>query len=358
MKLLMENWRKFLREEAEVGGAPSDDELRKAAEWLGEHVAEVIEAANAGDYTDALALLVANLNSSAGVSPAVRYLLSRGNEDMGGEGDEIIQVEFKNIVGTELHPTQGVIDLFKSVGYNGSVPKSLAAVLNGRSSAPPILAAGSGGKYFIIDGHHRWSGATVFNLNCEIPANVISMDPYQALLLSQVSIAAYLGAGKKLPFASAKKGRSIIGPSAMTPAAVYKELRSNIGVVIDKWAGLPFWNPEILQIVKQSGYGRDMPAAGIPASPEEKAPQQDLQEFNQMEMQMVSDRGLKKIAANCGRLAQKNAEKGPPREIMPQFDPKVGGPDFKQVEKEFEDGSLNWKPEFLPKRLAAKAAEE
>ena len=352
MKLLMENWRKFLQEEAEVGSGPSEAELRQAAEWLGEYVAEVIQEADAGNYTNKLKELVDWLNSSAGASPAVRYLLSRGDEDAGGEGDEAIQVDFGvPIPAPQLYPTQGVIDLFKSVGFNGSVPKSLAAVLNGQSSAPPILAAGSGGKYFIIDGHHRWSGATVFNLNCKIPANVIHMDPYKALLLSQVSIAAYLGAGKQLPSASAKAGRSIIGPSAMSREQVEETLMANIGKVIDKYAGQPFMNNGVVKVIYKSGYGY-----------EDAGKEQGLEErFNPNSRKnkgKIIRGAVAKIAVNCADLAQKNDAEGPPREIMPQFDPKVGGPDFKQVSGEFADGSLNWKPEFLPKNLVAKAAEE
>ena len=107
-----------------------------------------------------------------------------------------------------------------------------------------------------------------------------------------------------------------------------------------------------MQVVLESGYGKDMPAAGIPQPPEDAeqaaAPQQDLQEFNQMEMAMASDRGLKKVAANCAILAKQHAIEGPPREIMPQFEPKVGGPDFeKSVKSDLEDGDLNFKPPYV-----------
>jgi hypothetical protein len=95
-----------------------------------------------------------------------------------------------------------------------------------------------------------------------------------------------------------------------------------------------------------------MPAAGIPQPPEDPEqtadPRQDLQEFNQMEMAMASDRGLKKVAANCGKLASDHSSDGPPREIMPQFDPKVGGPDFESaVKSDFEDGDINYKAPYV-----------
>tara|TARA_R110000824_G_scaffold300106_1_gene488137 strand:+ start:477 stop:1517 length:1041 start_codon:yes stop_codon:yes gene_type:complete len=340
----MENWRRFLNEEQEApqaapGGTP-------AAKWIVDNIAPLLGAAK-GDSTADLITLVNRLNSTTGTSEEVRALLAAGAAD-GDANDEVISVKMGLPVSApNLYPTQGVIDLHKSVGYNGSLPEGLKKVIaGGPPDAPPILVAGQEPKYYIIDGHHRWSGAAVFNPEVEIICNVIDVPADKALMIAQIAIAGWQGGGKKLPSLGAKKGRSIIGPNAMAPAAVYKNLKSNIGVVIDKWAGQPFWNPRVLQVVKQSGYGSDMPAAGIPMPPEEKAPQQDLQEFNQMEMEMVSDRGLKKIAANCGILAKKHALKGPPREYMPQFEPKAAGPDFEDVEDAFTGGKINYKPSF------------
>ena len=341
MKLLMENWRKFLNEEVNTE--------EEAAEWLARQIAPLIDAADAGNYMEPLAQLVAQLNSSDGVSPMVRALLSAGTEDAGGAEDEAIKTTTTEIPAPQLIPTQGVIDLFKSVGYNGSIADSLRSVIDGVSGAPPILAAGNGGQYYIIDGHHRWSGATVFNVNCKIPANIIIMDPGKALLVSQLAIAAYLGGNKKLPSASAKKGRSIIGPGAMDEDAVYNILKQNVGKVIDPKAGAPFWNPEVQQVVIETGYGKSQ------FSPAEEKPE-ELQEFNQMQAAMASEGGLKQIASNCGKLAAKYASEGPPREIMPQFDPDKGGPKFKAVEPALKVGKLNYKPKF--RRIDKKAAQE
>ena len=316
MKLLMENWRKFVNEEVETE--------EEAAQWLAQQIAPLIAAADAGNFMEPLAQLVARLNSAEGASPMVRGLLKVGDAD-GVPQDEVIKVTTAAIPAPQLIPTQGVIDLFKSVGFNGSVANSLKSVIGGTSGAPPILAAGNGGKYYIIDGHHRWSGATVFNTDCKIPANIIVMDPGKALLVSQLAIAAYVGAGKKIPSASAKQGRSIIGQNAMAPEAVYKILKENVGEVIDPNAGSPFWNPEVQQVVKATGYGGGS-----------------------------ADGGLQQVAKNCGQLAKAYAKEGPPREIMPQFDPGKGGPDFKTVAPNFAGGKLNFQPGFATK----KAAEE
>ena len=66
----------------------------------------------------------------------------------------------------------------------------------------------------------------------------------------------------------------------------------------------------------------------------------------------AADAGLKQVAKNCGALATRYNAEGPPREIMPQFDPKRGGPDFKKVKDEFETGELNFNPGFKRKAVA------
>ncbi len=305
----MESWRNFLTEDVETE--------EQAAQWLAKNIAPLIQQADAGNFTEPLAQLVKRLNTPDGASEAVRSLLGRGTVD-GDQSDEAIKVQMGvEIPAPSLIPTQGVIDLFKSVGYNGSNARSLQSVIKGVSGAPPILAAGNGGTYYIIDGHHRWSGATVFNTNCKIPANVIIMDPGKALLISQLAIAAYKGGGQPLPSASAKQGRSIIGSNAMNPEQVNKLLLANIGKVIDENAGGAFMNEQVQAVVKQSNYG----GGNVKGA-------------------------CAQISSNCGALASKYGSEGPPREIMPQFDPDKGGPKFKQVAKNFSGGNINFKPKF------------
>ena len=305
----MESWRNFLTEDVET-----EDQ---AAQWLAKNISPLIQQADAGNFTEPLAQLVKRLNTPDGASEAVRSLLGRGTVD-GDQSDEAIKVQMGvEIPAPSLIPTQGVIDLFKSVGYNGSNARSLQSVIKGVSGAPPILAAGNGGTYYIIDGHHRWSGATVFNTNCKIPANVIIMDPGKALLISQLAIAAYKGGGQPLPSASAKQGRSIIGSNAMNPEQVNKLLLANIGKVMDKNAGGAFMNEQVQEVVKQSNYG----GGNVKGA-------------------------CAQISSNCGALASKYGSEGPPREIMPQFDPDKGGPKFKQVAKDFSGGNINFKPKF------------
>lgn len=346
----MESWRGFLTEEVETE--------EQAAQWLAKNISPLIQQADAGNFTEPLALLVKRLNSPDGASEAVRSLLGRGAAD-GDQSDEAIKVQMGvEIPAPSLVPTQGVIDLFKSVGYNGSNARSLQSVIDGVSGAPPILAAGSGDTYYIIDGHHRWSGAAVFNTNCDIPANIIVMDPGKALLVSQLAIAAYKGAGEKLPSASVKPGRSIIGSNAMNPEQVNKLLLANIGKVMDKNAGGAFMNPKVIAVIGNTGYGQGTggaPVKGFQGYPPKQDPEQ-VQELTtpggklgkRKERLVVG--ACAQISSNCGALASEVSEREdgprPPRDIMPQFDPDKGGPKFKQVAKNFSGGNINFKPKF------------
>lgn len=346
MKLIMESWRGFLTEEVETE--------EQAAQWLAKNIAPLIQQADAGNFTEPLAQLVKRLNTPDGASDAVRTLLGRGSVD-GDQSDEAVRVQMGvEIPAPSLIPTQGVIDLFKSVGYNGSNARSLQSVIKGVSGAPPILAAGNGGTYYIIDGHHRWSGATVFNTSCKIPANVIVMDPGKALLISQLAIAAYKGGGEALPSASAKQGRSIIGSNAMNPEQVNELLLANIGKVMDKKAGGVFMNPKVIAVIGNTGYGQGTggdPVKGYQGYPPKQDPEQ-VQELTtaggklgkRKERLVVG--ACAQISSNCGALASKYGSEGPPREIMPQFDPDKGGPKFKQVAKDFSGGNINFKPKF------------
>jgi hypothetical protein len=245
-------------------------------------------------------------------------MLSAGGDD-GAPTDEAVSVGTKGIPSSQLFPTQGVIDLYKSAGFNGSNADGLRAVLGGTSGAPPILACGSGETFYIVDGHHRWSGALVYNANATIPANVISMAPAQALLVSQLAIAQEIGGGKKLPSAGTTPGASIIGPGALGKDAVAAALTKAVGKVVDKHAGGAFMNPEVQAAIKELNFGGG-----------------------------TVEGAINQVAVNCASLAERFPSEGPDRTIMPQFDPKVGGPKFSDVEGEFKSGELNFKDPVAP----------
>mgnify|MGYP003650770377 CR=1 FL=1 len=356
-KLLFENWRGFMNEApigaiAGLGDEPEEEEKgqpapaaeapaeevpaeeapaapsggmseQEAAQWIAGHITNLIAAsATADNFQEPLAALVAQLNSAEGMDPTVRAMLHAGDSD-GAPTDEAVSVGTKGIPSSQLFPTQGVIDLYKSAGFNGSVADGLRAVLGGTSGAPPILACGSGETFYIVDGHHRWSGALVYNTNANIPANVINMAPAQALLVSQLAIAQEIGGGKKLPSAGTTPGASIIGPGALGKDAVVAALTKAVGKVVDKNAisagGGPFMNPEVQAAIKELNFGGG-----------------------------TVEGAINQVAVNCASLAERFPSEGPDRTIMPQFDPKVGGPKFSDVEGEFTSGELNFKDPVMP----------
>ena len=347
-KLIFENWRGFMNE-AElgaitgIGDEPEEEEEeqaapaaeapaaatpaeeapaapsggmseQEAAQWIAGHITNLIAAsATADNFQEPLAALVAQLNSAEGMDSTVRAMLSAGGDD-GSPTDEAVSVAPKGIPSSQLFPTQGVIDLYKSAGFNGSNADGLRAVLGGTSGAPPVLVCGSGETFYIVDGHHRWSGALVYNANAIIPANVISMAPAQALLVSQLAIAQEIGGGKKLPSAGTTPGASIIGPGALGKDAVTAALTKAVGKVVDKHAGGAFMNPEVQAAIKELNFGGG-----------------------------TVEGAINQVAVNCASLAERFPGEGPDRTIMPQFDPKVGGPKFSEVEDEFVSGELNFK---------------
>ena len=98
--------------------------------------------------------------------------------------------------------------------------------------------------------------------------------------------------------------------------------------------------------MKESGYGK-----GLMSGQPEEEPEGEIQE-QQLGDAPAAEAGLKQVAKNCGGLAAKYNAEGPPREIMPQFDPKRGGPDFKKVKGEFETGDINFSPGYVRKKAA------
>ena len=354
-KLIFENWRGFMNEaelgaitgigdepeeeeeeqaapaaEAPLAAAPAEEapaapsggmSEQEAAQWIAGHITNLIKAsATADNFEEPLAKLVDELDSAKGMDPTVRAMLHAGDND-GEPTDEVISVSKPEggIPSSKLFPTQEVIDLYKSAGFNGSVAGGLRAALGGTSGAPPVLACGSGDKFYIVDGHHRWSGALVYNTNANIPANVINMAPAQALLVSQLAIAQEIGGGKKLPSSGTTQGASIIGPGALGKDAVVAALTKAVGKVVDKNAGAPFMNPEVQAAIKELNFGGG-----------------------------TVEGAINQVAENCAELARRFPDEGPDRTIMPQFDPKIGGPDFSEVENEFTAGELNYKDPVAP----------
>jgi len=136
--------------------------------------------------------------------PKLRAFLAAGRKD-GIPGDEGVTVAAKTIAGSALSPTHSEIDLTNSVAWPFKNPGSIAAFYAGPwKGGDPIITAG--GKW-VIDGHHRWSSAMVFNPNVQLLCIDIGIsDPEMALKMTQAAIATTKG---NVPTQGVKEGMNV-----------------------------------------------------------------------------------------------------------------------------------------------------
>jgi len=136
--------------------------------------------------------------------PKLRAFLAAGKKD-GAPGDEGVAVNPKTIAGSALSPTQSEIDLGNSIAWPFKNPDTIAAFYAGPwKGGDPIITAG--GKW-VIDGHHRWSSAMVFNPNVQLLCIDIAIsDPEMALKMTQAAIATTKG---NIPNQDVKAGMNI-----------------------------------------------------------------------------------------------------------------------------------------------------
>ena len=139
--------------------------------------------------------------------PKIQSFIKSGKAD-GSLDDDKINAVSKNILVTELRPTQNEIDVDKSLLYPLTKPEILQNYLE---KAPITIKAPIvtyNGKY-IIDGHHRWS--QVYSMNSSAVMAAINlegpeMNPIDILKIVQLSIAGDIGS---VPTAVVK-GRNLL----------------------------------------------------------------------------------------------------------------------------------------------------
>lgn len=193
MKLIMENWRKFVC---------TDQSLQ-----------EKISRADAPFIKKFLAIkdlpleqFVQGLKKISG-NRAVRKLALSGETDAAGPSDEALSTGTSNVKASSLLPTQ------KDIGFNNSLAdqvqnayKSTQKVLGddvvmlGPGDGSPILTYGA---RYILDGHHRWSQIMMTNPDATVAIQDISGaalgSPEEALKATQLAIAGYTGDLKTKP---------------------------------------------------------------------------------------------------------------------------------------------------------------
>jgi len=195
-KLLVENWRAFLKE-AEVTPDP------QVAVQVDKIIKEPYEK------------FVADLTKVA-ADPRVQAVIQHGLND-GKPDDEKMAKKELSIPVTKLKPTQNEIALDKSLGGSFGPLENLKTaelylkggdVLVPSKNGGPIVTAYNGA--FIVDGHHRWSSLYCINKDAKIKSidlTVQGLKPTDYLKIVQLAIAADI---KKVPTATAKGSINLI----------------------------------------------------------------------------------------------------------------------------------------------------
>lgn len=149
-----------------------------------------------------------------------------------GDGALATEMETENmpIKAKDLHPTQNEIDVGKSLDYqlNPADPEMTKKILSGgpvqfksEGKDAPLVVYNYKGKYYIVDGHHRWSQVYMLNPGCEIDCIVFKnsagnteQDPVDMLRDFQGAIAV---ANKgKVPSSTVTKGMNIFDEDTWT----------------------------------------------------------------------------------------------------------------------------------------------
>jgi len=174
MKLILENWNKYLNEEEETAaaGVTASDVLKMSLPQF----VKVMQS-NRKDMIQAIL----------------------GGADDGNMEDDAVSIEPVTVKCADLRPTQSEVVFSKSIPFALERPGMFMKYLK---SDGPFKVGPPGndaivvlnGKY-VLDGHHRWSSLFCVNPNAEMYAFNIKLpvSPINALKLMQASIKAYAG---------------------------------------------------------------------------------------------------------------------------------------------------------------------
>ena len=184
-KLIMESWKRFIKE-AEAAEQATYDDSQKA----------VLQDLIGKDY----ATFVAELQKKV-KDPKFQKFLKMGIKEYDGDPqDDVIKVSEPNIPVKGLVPTQSQIGLADSLGWTSKNNPTGAGETAGLGSG----TANVGGRIitannkYVIDGHHRWSQVYLLNPEASIPTyNFTVESPLEGdkggLKLAQLAIAAVDG---------------------------------------------------------------------------------------------------------------------------------------------------------------------
>ena len=279
------------------------------------------------------------LDSDEGKSDAVRKDLLLNPQTDGSMSDDTVKVSGASGPAMGFKPTQSEIDLMKSVSY----PLGSSSTLTGAIKEGPVASGIVTSGDLIIDGHHRWSGAiAIGGGKAQIQGKNVNWpgsNTAEKLASAQIAIAAKLGPGKSIPSQSESFKTNILGKGA---DGIAKMIMANINKQTDSNAPGPLLNDKMMEDLLVGNDG--------------KIVQQWLGDLgDRVKWGSVTPEGVyqlrlaiaQKVGENLAALPA-NPE-APARADMPQFDPKGGGPNLKDVEGMLgggKTGDANLAPPF------------
>ena len=319
MKLIMENWKKFLNERVKI----SDQE----ADAFGKALGKAFEGGPVAVH--------ALMNTPMGKTIKFRKFLGvTGARHLDATaGDDVVSVTKGDMPVADLIPTQRFIDLNQSVGFPlGSADNLLRDVTN-KKGFGPITVSGE----HIIDGHHRWSG--IFSIAPDATISVVNLD-FQGENVADKLAAAQIAVGAvdprpqdDHPSKSGKADANILGASSKGIKAI---LDTYQGQQLDKKAPGPILGDEMLQqIATDPKYQPILDWAGYDP------------QGGQADLAQLAEAIKAKVALNLSKLNKPPAG-SPPREDMPQMDHSTigGSKGLKKIKSRIAKGDINLAPPF------------
>ena len=289
------------------------------------------------------------------IDPKVKALLNMGLSDKDPNDEKVVtsNIEPQCI---SLQPTQAQIGLLDSIGFVAFIkPESARFTLGGKADFNGERILTANGKY-ILDGHHRWSGAYILDPEAKVPALNLTLsvaNQTEALKVVQLSIASTFGSLLMKP---ANTLTDIFDPS------VRAKWNMEYGIEGDTTLGL-------LKAIFALKFGLPKSKPDMPA----KATNIPLFIDIVKEVKGLKDRDAveKYLAANADRLVKNNGKPTMdiPRVNMPQpgdtADAVLGKGSYKKVAgipKDFVDklktGELNFKEPFTVESKIIKTYEK
>jgi len=280
------------------------------------------------------------LNSPMGQDASLNGLLQKPEpETDGDQSDDKIKVSGPSDIDVNpavMLPTQNFIDAMKSVAFPMGGAKELTSAITRKKGFGTIVVSGN----LIIDGHHRWSATIALTPDGTINALDVAwpgQNPAQKLAAAQIAIASTLGPGTKQPSATGDPATDILGKEA---TAISKIIMANVNKQTDSKAPGPLLNDEMMKILTTPGPDHKILMSWLG---QEEFTQAQPDQADSLR-QLIADR----VGENLALI--KSNPSAPDREDMPQFDPKVGGPELKaggDLANALKTGKINVSPPFV-----------